>query len=502
MTPKELNKSYQEKKDIFHNYIYAIKKNAKWNLNTIINPTLVKNPYASTFPKYYFSKTLQTHKISILFIKNTISFLVKNICLLFSYLIALVLYKLYYKKQRKNNLENIIDVFGLVNVTNKNSKFRENYLSGIYEIFDKYEKYYAILIRPYQAAKNPFKLIQFFKIINEDSRDFIFEYELLSFYDFIKLFIMILNYPFKTLRLLQKEKHLEDKIFNQCLIQDLKHFNFESFTRYILGKKLSKIKGIKKIYSWSEFQVIERSFNYAIRKNCNHIELIGLQGFINYETYFNAYADDIDYIMLSSPHKMFVNGKYYIMNRKRIKYDIGVSFRYQHVFNFTGVKEEKNILLLGSYIFSDTKYMLDSIKNFDDVIFVNHSAVDIKRFGKLPGNITLSNKNIYKLFKTTKLVVVTASGTGAEAVACGICVIIIASQDNLTANPLVEKGKGKIWDIAFNINEIDDIYKKLIDYRANNQEEIIEIAKWYKNNFFIEPTEESIVRVFELEKDK
>ena len=54
MTPRELNQNYQKKKDIFHKYIDTVKKNAKWNLFTIINSTLIKNPYSSSFSKNIF----------------------------------------------------------------------------------------------------------------------------------------------------------------------------------------------------------------------------------------------------------------------------------------------------------------------------------------------------------------------------------------------------------------------------------------------------------------
>ncbi len=165
--------------------------------------------------------------------------------------------------------------------------------------------------------------------------------------------------------------------------------------------------------------MIERSFNYAIRKNNTNIELIGLQFYLNYEVYFNAFVDDLDYDMLSSPHKVLVNGKYYIKNREKVKYDSGVSLRYKNIFDFKGIKEEKYILLLGSYLEVDTKYMLKSVKDFENVIFKNHPAVDIKRLGVLPSNITVSNENIYKLFENAKLVIGTASGTSVEAVACG-----------------------------------------------------------------------------------
>jgi len=502
MNPKELNKAYQDKKEIFHKYINDIKRKSKWDIFNIINSTLVKNPYASEFPKRFFTdnSSVSTNG-KLAFLKIVSKYYIKSLYLFISYFISFILYKIYYKKQRKNNIEIIIDTFGLVDKANKEGTFSENYLTGIYEIFDKNDTKYSILLRPYQVGKNPFKLKQFFKIINNDKKDFIFEYELLKLSDFFNLFALILLYPFKTLRLVQKESNSEDKIFNNSLITDMKYFNFDSLTRYILGKNLSKINSINKIYSWSEFQVIERSFNYAVRKNNPNIELIGLQFFLNYETYFNVFVDDLDYDMLSSPHKVLTNGKYSIEDRKKVKYSTGISLRYKNVFEFQGIKEEKNVLLLGSYVENDTKYMLESVKDFDNVIFKNHPAVNINKFGNLPKNITVSNENIYKLFENAKLVIGTASGTSVEAVVCGVSVIIIASQDNLTANPLVQHGQGEIWDIAFSKDDIKILYNNLIEFRKNNSDEIKNIASWYKDNFFIEPTEKNIVKAFELDKE-
>ncbi|WP_419770608.1 MAG: hypothetical protein ACNI3C_02110 [Candidatus Marinarcus sp.] len=501
MSSEQLDSFYHKNKKVFHNYINNIKQNSQWDIYSIINETLIKNPYTSVFVLNFFRNNTQPKNKFVVFLKSCIKLYIKSFYLIFSYFIAYILFKIYYKKQRKNKLNIIIDVFGLVDKVNKEEQFNENYLADVYEIFEKNAIQYAILLRPYQVGKNPFKLKKFFKIINEDKRDFILEYELLKLNDFIRLFGYFLIYPFKTLRLLQNENENTDISFNYSLIIDIQNVNFESFTRHILGEKLANISSLKKIYSWSEFQVIERSFNYSIRKNSDTIELIGLQFFLNYETYFNTYVDDLDYEMLSSPHKILVNGKYYLQNREKVRYDIGVSLRYKDIFLFKCIKEEKNILLLGSYIATDTMHMLKSIEAFENVIFKNHPVVDIRKLGKLSKNITVTNENIYKLFENTKLVIATASGTGVEAVSCGISVIIIASNDNLTANPLIEYGKGKIWDIAFSKDDVGILYNKLIEYRKNNIEDIKKISMWYKENFFIQPTKENIINAFDLNKE-
>ena len=498
MNAKQLEQLYHDRKKIFHRYIENIKQNCKWDIYNIVNPTLITNPYASEFPKKFFNNQKVIKNKQILFLKNSFKYYLKNFYYFISYFIAFILFKIYYRKRRKNNITNIIDIFALIDNINKRGTFEENYLKDLYDVLEKYNVNYTILLRPYLVEKNPFKLINFFRIINKDHRDFIFEYEFLGFKDFIELLLLIFIYPFKALRLLQNEANDIDIIFNNCLLHDISYANFAGFTRYILGKNLANIQNIKKIYSWSEFQVIERSFNYGIRKNTDKIELIAMQFYLNYEIYFNSYVSDLDYEILSSPHRVLVNGRYYLQARKKVKYSVGVSFRYKYIFSFSGIKEEKNILLLGSYLENDTKYMIDNMDKFNNVIFKNHPAVNIKNLGKLPKNIVITEKNIYQLFETTKLVIGTASGTSVEAVACGISVIIIASQDNLTANPLVEYGKGKIWDMAFSKDEIIFLYNRLLDYRKNNKEEIKKISNWYKDNFFVEPIEQNIIKIFEI----
>ena len=366
---------------------------------------------------------------------------------------------------------------------------------------DKYNKSYVYIPRLYGVNKNPFKLIKFFKIINQDDRRFLFEFELISLKDFIHILYMTAIYPFKTLRLIQKEKKNEDILFNNELIKDIGNLSFDAFSRYIFGENIARLSNINKIYSWSEFQVIERSFNYGIKTLNSKIKLYGCQFYLNYETYFNSYVDEIDFKQRTSYDEVLVNGLYYLQEKDFVKYKNGVSLRYKNIFEFDDIIEYKNILLLGSYIESDTKYMLKIVSSFNRILFKNHPAVSINKFGNLNSNIVVVNDNIYKLFENTSIVIGTASGTSLEAVACGVSVIIIASQDNLTANPLLKYGQAKIWDIAFTKDDVKRLYNNLIKYRQNNIDEIKSIASWYKDNLFIEPTEENIVNAFELDKE-
>ncbi len=493
MTSKEIYENFENKKDKFYNYLNNIKKNIPINIYTIINPTIVNDPHASTFTNSFF---LDKYKKANIF-NNFLFYYVKFLYSFVSFLIIFLCIKLFLKKDNKNLKSTIFDVYNLIDETNKHNKLNEKYFGDLYDICDENKKEYTIMLRIIGAIKNPLKLIKFLKIINNEQKDVIIDYQLVGFFDIFRIFRICFIYPFTIFRLRQYPKE-ENILFNNAIINDLKFFHFDSVVRFFVGKNLAKIDIVKDIFSWSEFQVVERSFNYAIRKNNSNIVLNGCQFFLNYEIYFSSFIYDIDYDMYCSPHNVLVNGKAYIKDTKKIRYKDGISLRYKSVFEFNGIKEEKNIILLGSYILQDTKYMIQSLKNFDNIIFKNHPVVDINNFGDLLDNVKISQEDIYKLFENAKVVVSTASGTLIEAVACGISAIVLASQDNLTANPLVEYGREKIWDIAYDASDIEQIYKKLVDYKNNNKEEIKNIAKWYKDNFFIEPSENNIKKVFEL----
>lgn|GEM_PF-787069 len=502
MRAKDIYDAYIVKKEIFHRYIYSIKQNAYPNIFTIINPTLITNPYVSTFPKKFFFDIFEKRNKYLLFIQSLAKYLFFNYSQLAIYFISFILYKIYFKKQSHAPRNLLIDVFVLVNTVNKANEFKETYFPSAYNIFEKYSINYTLLLRLYGIGKNPFKLVKFFQILSNDKNDFLIEFELVTLKDLLEIFWLILVTPLQCLKFLQHSNTRIDKIFNEALIEDIAAISFESFTRYILGKRVARISSVKTIYSWSEFQVVDRSFNFGIRSLTDSIKLMACHFYLNYETYFNAYVDDLDYDMLSSPHEVYVNGPYYLLKRKKIAYKEGVALRYQGVFDFIGIKNERYTLILGSYIVEDTKKILECAQYFSDVLFKHHpiTAKD-QALNLMLADIKVVNDNIYTLFENTKIVITTASGTAVEAVSCGISVIIVASENNLTANPLVEYGKGKIWDIAFDSGKIASVYEQLVEYRNHNKQEIQTISTWYKENFFIEPTEANIVRVFGLKKE-
>ncbi len=473
----------------FLEHLEKIKSSIEPSFFSAVNTTLIANPYISDYPKRFIFKEFIDRNLYWLFFKSSIKFYIKQFTLFFNYIVSHLLYKIFYKREDidfKNSI--LVDKFFLIDTIVREKRFNPRYFVGLYEVLDSLNRDYIFLVRLYGANRNPLKLIKFFNILSRDNRKFLFEFELLKVYDFFKILGLIIIYPFKTLRLLTR-----DRYFNIELIRDIEKQQFEAFSRYILGQKLAKLD-IDRILSWSEFQVTERALNYGLRAKDGKTKIYGAQFYLSYSSYFNTFVSDIDYIHKTSPHTVLVNGKYYLLDRKEVEYRLGVSFRYRELFNRGVYKGGENILLLGSYLIEDTKYMIELLEGFESVIFKNHPAVDIRSLGDI--KFKISQESIYNLFEDSKIVITTASGTAVEAIACGVSVIIIGSRKGLTSNPLDEYGKGVIWDMAYGREDILRVYRNLLKMRE--EVDLTTYARWYRENFFIEPTKKNIIKAFEL----
>jgi hypothetical protein len=487
-----------------YDYINTIKQQKKIDVYTVVNTTVIANPYISNFPKeLIFNKHKKVSKLK-LFVVSVIKFYAFHFVHFIFFIRTFFYYRFLYKKPKYEIVKNalVIDVYFLVDRIIKDEKLHEGDFSSLYGLLKKKNIDFVFLPRLNGLSTNPLKAHQqlkyFFKIINEDHNNFLFEFELLSFKDFFYLIWLILCYPFKTLKLIVKEESQDDKIFNINLLKDISNQSIYSFSRYIFGRNISKIRNINKIYSWSEFQNLERSFNYAIRKNSN-IKIIACQFYINYPAYLNTVVQDIDELLGYAPHQVLVNGKEYLVDNN-IDYQLGVSLRYNKVFKYQKGCNGSSTIVLGSYFIDETNNLLRVIQGLDNVVFKGHPAIHISTIrAYLLKGIQTTNEDIYDLFPNAGIVVGAASGSLLEAVVCGASVIVVAQKDELITNPLVDFGKGKIWDIVFSKAELKIKYRELLVFRENNPDEINIIADWYKDNFFVEPTVENISKVFELE---
>jgi UDP-N-acetylglucosamine:LPS N-acetylglucosamine transferase len=191
--------------------------------------------------------------------------------------------------------------------------------------------------------------------------------------------------------------------------------------------------------------------------------------------------------------------------KSNLKYEIGPSLRYSKVFTTQINKEEqRDILVFLPYFKEEIESIIRIIKDgiaFSRQVFVKaHPATTIAKYRSIfPSNVNIVNKDSYKLFKEAKIIISNASGTLIEASSLGIPVIFVKNSSSLEYNnPLPEYGRGIIWEEATDCEELNNKiveFEESLNYKA---EEINAIASAYKQMFFCEPTEENIIKAFDL----
>jgi hypothetical protein len=493
------------------NYLDNIKKYAYKDIAHIQNNVLNKNPYTSNFIQNCLQQKKLKKPNKLFLFRKIILFYIKNLAIFGSYTISYAIFKLIGIKSKINFNKDIylIDTFFLVNKIIENNSFKDQYFTGIYEILTRSGKDFAFLPRVYGIEKNPFKLIQLLRILKNDNQSkYLFEYELLTLYDILKILFFIFKYPFKQFELLQKEVSDLDKNFNYELFCSLPNTSFEAYVRYLVGKKIAKrFAGNLFIVSWQEFQNLEKSFYRSIRESNNNIFIYGCEFLIKYENYLSMHITDVDVELNITPHQTLLNGKYNYSRSSKHNFKHGVSLRYKNIFrDFNYNDHDGSFLALLGYDVKESQNLLNTVNSIEDLTIKLHPTTIEDQFSLFNKSKSKSKSkwkytyiNLYNLFDKTSIVFApTMTGTALEAVASGVSVIIIADKDKFAVNPLVNYGQSKIWDIVNDDKELIEKVNILMKYRKNNVEEITLISKWYRDNFFIEPNEKNIIKAFDL----
>lgn len=497
----EVMKMFKE----LYDYIYSIRKLKRVDIYSIVNATLIANPYISKFPEAFLFDSLPRKNFSSSLILNIFLYYIYNAVRLINYLAILFFFKRYYNKKLPIVTKNciILDLYVNVESVVNQGEFSDKYFGRLYSVLEEENRNYIFIPRLIGVSSNPFKaccqLVSFFKIMSLDRHLYIFEFEFFSGKHFFKLLQLYLLYPFRTLNLLSKNNTASDKVFNFYLKKDISKQSIVPFTRYIFGKNLNSVTGLTKIYSWSEFQVTERAFNFGLRK-VGGIKVTACQFLVTYPSHFNMHVQDIDEEQGSAPSLVLVNGPQYVLERSKVNYQVGVSLRYDNVYRYRPRYDGSQVLVLGSYSLLETTNILKMVNGLDGAIFKSHPAVGNLQFSRfLNERIRAVDGNIYDLFPRCALVVGSASGSLVEAIACGVSVLLIARENELVTNPMSDVGKGKIWDLAYSSSEVTVKIAELIAFRSANKDEIVNISGWYRDNFFVEPSSEKIRQTFRLD---
>lgn len=483
-----------------NSYIDPIKKEAYKDIYMLSHPVLNKNPYTSDFHQKLLMNEDDQKKGFIAKVKNLTLYYLKNSLYAVLFIFTAFLHSIFYRRHIKVNEKSVvIDSFLLLERVLKEGKYQELYFPNMETVLES--KGYKVLFMPrlYGHHKQVLKMKKLFALLQQDKRDFLFEYAYLQISDYMKIFMFVLLYPFHHFSIWQQEASREDRYFNNALVDSVKNVTFESYARYLMGKRLAQKSDDIKVLSWCEFQNMEKNFYKAINESEKNISVYACEFLIQYKAYQSMFIDELDKALGIAPQRVLTNGSYYKNQANQVN---GVSLRYKGIYEFDlSQRDAKNSIALLSYDVNESRSMLKKLEGLGSGLLVKiHPATDEKLFEDLmQSGWKFVTHTVYELFYQANVVFVAPmSGTALEAVASGIPVILVADEDVIIANPLCEVGKGKIWDIVFNKDKLMTRYNTILNYQIEHFEEALGLSQWYKDNFFIEPTEENIIKVFDL----
>lgn len=477
------------------------------------NSLLSKNPVASKFIENCISgigARDKAFKVRVIFFK-VCKYYLKSLIIYLLYLLQYVLFRFSGQKYdiRSNGEELVlVNVVFYINKIIQTGRYSDLHFPGLEEVLKKRGKEYAYLPNFY-GTRNPLRIYRTLKLLKKQNIPVLTEYQLLSLGNLISLFYFLLAYPIHVINFVRNMKVDPSdnvKILAKTLMEELEQVVLFVYLRYLQGKRIASLPFSRiKCISWYENQSSQKNLYRGLREGKSKVSIIGAQLFLWPARGLYFFPDKKEEKFGVVPDKILVNGKYYMPQDSQLNCSIGPSLRYKYLFDLNlDDFQRKKVLVLLPYYDNGIMEILDILRDVGSLTSKNvlikfHPGTDKEKFlNLLPSGIEITEKDLCELFKFTKTVIGRDSGTLVEAVSAGIPVVVIEKEGMKSFDYLPRLGKGIIWSVARNKEELIKLlhhFDYAIEYK---KEEIRIIAKQYREMFFCEPTEDKIIEAFDL----
>jgi len=485
-------------------YLDKVNRDAYKHIYMLSNPTLSKNPYTKT---RFLHNIISGKKEKNNIIKSFFLFYIRNITL-FALLLPVFVYSrvFYNRSKRKKKIGReivLIDSFYGESELGSGILKKDKYFKQLYDYFDQ-EGISYYLAPKFYGFKSPLKYISFYSIFNRDEADSFVDISIIQWQDLLKVIQFIVVYPFSVLSLINAVRNRQeiDKTYKQDLIYSLTGTDFYPYFRYIFGRRLSKMFVGKrvKVISWCENQVNDKNFYKGLRVYSKEVKIYGAQFLFKFPTYACLYVPEQDKKLGISPDILLVTGKYYIPADSVYEYRSGPAFRYSKIRD-TEYKIETNqkIIVMLPYVQKDA---------FNIINIMQRSTVFMEKeihfkvhpiFKDMKPNYLSEMKGkkwelIDEISEQAKYSFVISSGSGSslEFSCLGLSAVIISSNSEFTTNPMPETGKRENWDIVKDANDLEKVYKNLLNFRVNQRPIFEKNVIFYRDSFLSEINDETI----------
>ena len=408
----------------------------------------------------------------------------------------------------------LVDTFVVIPNTVKKKEFRDQHFGDLLTTLERQGKKFLFLPVFLGRWRDWNELKALSSILSNSKYDFVTETCLLTFFDYWLLLRFILLYPLKTTKLFPKSSTQLSTLFKGELVDTLSDPQVLNYARYLQGKRLSSItKGKLKIISWYENQPGDKNLIRGLRDGSTNCRIYGCQLFVYSSSQMNICPTLSEEKFRLIPDRLLVNGKTYKKRLEHLNTDtvIGPSLRDKHVFQEKLPLHSRNcVSICLSYLKSEKYSVLNqcilSTALIQKSVAIKYHPADpeiafrLNQFQVLsfPEKWVFTNNDISDVISSSALVITSESGTAVEAVACGTSVLIVANQSTFTSNPMIDIGRGTIWDIAFDPDEITELVEHLLTMRKESLSRIHNFQMDFREICFNKPTDDLIASCFDL----
>jgi hypothetical protein len=503
--------------DKLDRYLTRVMESSYDNLVLICNPVVARNPFAGSLLLRIAKQQPEEDKKTLL---TTVAvklakYYIKILFHFFMYCVNYVSFKISKLRAQRNRIDRkrdliVVSTFTMIDRILHKQRFDEVNFGSLYSIMEKEGQQFVILCMLFGSKHwNMRSLIKTYNILANDPRNFITEFELLQWRDWVSLFLLCLSYPLAVLKMARGEYGEYDIPFRQEVIHTLDQSQVHNLVRYYLGKRLKRLSDAHiKLIAWYENQVIDMLLYRGIHDAGANIESIGCQFYLTYPLYTNLHPLPVEREFGLLPNVILVNGPYYLSDKKALNTRVGISPRYNYLFNFQSKKDHRKdsdrLLVLLPYEISQAETLIEMMKQFQ--IRSPSNAITIKPHPNhqlsppyvIPESWEQTTEDLSLLCSSHSIAITSGSGTALEATVMGCPVVIVGNTNGLTFNPMPEYGRDHIWDIVFDVDELKRSIENLIGYRDENPDQIVTMANELRNMFFTRATEQRYKEVFYL----
>ena len=494
------------KRKKLYNYLSQASQKAYSDIYLIANDVLAKSETRGRMLEFYLEGVIPDSFSLAKKIIKVVQYYLKSTAWFVLYLLAKASHLLSNQKYPINEARKLyaLDVYFVVSDILRQKKFKDHYLTGLADVLDKRGESYVYIPRWF-GSWNPIYLFRAFRILRKKEYPVLTEFQLLKWSDYGRALVFLVTYPFHAWKFIGGlGGSIEDRLLRFALWETLDTVILKNYIRYLFGKEMSCLKSSEiKCISWYENQASDKTFFRGLRHVSGKIKVFGAQLYVRTQALLNVQPDESEIHFGVVPDKVLVNGPGYNLGLKVIPEEVGPSLRYGKLF---GIKADPArgdiILILLSECDHVSRYVLELIKEVDwsaAVMIKFHPSVEKDKYAAhISSEFSVTDEDLYVLFRRARLVVGRGTGALVEAACLGIPTIEIAGSAKFSHDFMPEYGKGVLWNKAFHKEDIRRLMHQFEEALRLDASALRVMGEKMRDKYFCEPTEEQSIRAFDL----